>query len=206
MSDCCDVSSIERLRERQRSTLLVVLLINAVMFVVIVAAALIADSSALLADSLDNFGDAVTYALSLAAVAGSLRAKARVALFKGALILAAALGVLGQVVYRLWVPSVPVFELMGAFSLVALVANAVCLTLLWRHRDEDINMSSVWECSRNDIAGNVAVFAAAGGVWWFEAGWPDLVVALALALLLLRSGSGILRSARRELASSPASN
>lgn len=206
MNDCCDLSSIERLRERQRSTLIAVLLINAVMFVVIVAAALIADSSALLADSLDNFGDAVTYALSLAAVAGSLRAKARVALFKGVLILAAALGVLGQVVYRLWVPSVPVFELMGVFSLVALVANAACLALLWRHRDEDINMSSVWECSRNDIAGNVAVFAAAAGVWWFEAGWPDLVVALALALLLLRSGSGVVRSARRELAASPASN
>jgi len=201
MSDCCDVSSIERLRERQRSTLIAVLVINAVMFVVVVAAALVADSSALLADSLDNFGDAVTYALSLAAVAGSLRAKARVALFKGVLILAAALGVLGQVIYRLWVPSVPVFELMGLFSLVALVANATCLALLWRHRDEDINMSSVWECSRNDIAGNVAVFAAAAGVWWFQAGWPDLVVALALALLLLRSGSGVIRSARRELAS-----
>lgn len=201
MSDCCDVSSIERLRERQRSTLIAVLVINAVMFVVVVTAALVADSSALLADSLDNFGDAVTYALSLAAVAGSLRAKARVALFKGVLILAAALGVLGQVIYRLWVPSVPVFELMGLFSLVALVANATCLALLWRHRDEDINMSSVWECSRNDIAGNVAVFAAAAGVWWFQAGWPDLVVALALALLLLRSGSGVIRSARRELAS-----
>ncbi len=201
MNDCCDVSSIERLRERQRSTLIAVLAINVVMFVVIVAAALIADSSALLADSLDNFGDAVTYALSLAAVAGSLRAKARVALFKGVLIVAAALGVLAQVVYRLWVPSVPVFELMGVFSLVALVANAVCLTLLWRHRDEDINMSSVWECSRNDIAGNLAVFAAAAGVWWFGAGWPDLVVALALAALLMRSGTGVIRSARHELKS-----
>lgn len=201
MNDCCDVSSIERLRERQRSTLIAVLAINVVMFVVIVAAALIADSSALLADSLDNFGDAVTYALSLAAVAGSLRAKARVALFKGVLIVAASLGVLAQVVYRLWVPSVPVFELMGVFSLVALVANAVCLTLLWRHRDEDINMSSVWECSRNDIAGNLAVFAAAAGVWWFGAGWPDLVVALALAALLMRSGTGVIRSARHELKS-----
>lgn len=200
MTDCCDSSAIERLRERQRGTLVLVLVINAVMFFVVLAAALWAGSSALLADSLDNFGDAVTYAMSLAAVFAGAAAKARVALFKGLLIVVAAIAVLAQVAYKLVHPAVPVFEVMGLFSLLALLANSICLALLWRHRHEDINMSSVWECSRNDIAGNIAVFAAAFGVWLFEAGWPDLVVALMLAGLLLRSGIGVIRSARAELA------
>lgn len=199
MTDCCDSVAVERLRVRQRGTLVTVLLINAVMFFVVLGAAIWSGSSALLADSLDNFGDAVTYAMSLAAVFAGAKMKARVALFKGVLIMAAAIAVLVQVGYKLVHPAVPVFEVMGLFSLLALVANSACLALLWRHRDEDINMSSVWACSRNDIAGNLAVFVAALGVWAFEAGWPDLVVALALAGLLLRSGTGVIRAARAEL-------
>ena len=71
-------------------------------------------------------------------------AKARVALFKGGLILLAALAVAGQIAYKLYVPSVPVFEVMGIFSALGLAANGACLALLWRHKDEDVNMSSVW--------------------------------------------------------------
>jgi Co/Zn/Cd efflux system component len=176
-----------------------VLAINAIMFLVIAAAALYGDSAALLSDSLDNLGDALTYALSLYVVARGSAAKARVALFKGALILLAALVVLGHVVYRVWVPGEPLFEVMGLFSVLGLIANGVCLGLLWRHRHEDINMSSVWECSRNDIAGNIAVFLAAGGVWLTGSAWPDLVVGGALALLLMRSAGRVIGAARREL-------
>ena len=200
MQDCCDAgSSAETLKERQRGTLLAVLAINAVMFVVIVVAAYAAQSKALLADSLDNLGDALTYGLSLIAVRRGATAKAKVALVKGLLILLAALFVAGQIVYRLTNPQVPEYEIMGAFSLLALVANAACLWLLWRHRDEDINMSSVWECSRNDIAANVSVFLAAGAVWLFDAGWPDLAVAAGLVLLLLRSAVRVISAAVREL-------
>jgi len=115
--------------------------------------------------------------------ASANRAKARVALFKGGLILLAALAVMAQIAYRLlFNPAVPVFEVMGLFSAVGLAANLTCLLLLWRHRHEDVNMSSVWECSRNDIASNLSVFAAAGAVWLTGSGWPDLVVASALCL------------------------
>ena len=200
MSGCCDNDcSLDALQHRQRRTLKVVLVINAVMFAVIVVAAWIAGSSALLADSLDNLGDAFTYVLSLYAVSRGTAVKARVALFKGALILLAACAVVAQIVYKLFVPVVPVFELMGLFSLLALGANGFCFYLLWRHRYEDVNMSSVWECSRNDIAGNVAVFLAAGGVWLTGSGWPDIVVALALVVLLLRSALRVIRDARRQL-------
>jgi Co/Zn/Cd efflux system component len=88
---------------------------------------------------------------------------------------------------------------MGGFSLLALLANGLCLLLLWRHRHEDINMSSVWECSRNDIAANLSVFVAAGAVWFTGSGWPDMVVAIGLVFLLIRSSGRVISSAFKEL-------
>ena len=200
MNGCCNHDcSLEQLHGRQRGTLQIVLAINALMFLVIVAAALYAKSSALLADSLDNLGDALTYGLSIYAVSRGIAVKARVALFKGVLILLAALTVAAQIAYSLFVPSVPVFEVMGLFSLLGLAANSVCLLLLWRHRREDVNMSSVWECSRNDIASNISVFIAAGAVWFTGSGWPDIVVALGLTWLLMRSAFRVISSAIAEL-------
>lgn len=200
MSGCCDNEcSIDALRERQRGTLQIVLGINAIMFLVIVVAALYSRSTALLADSFDNLGDALTYGFSLYVVSRSNSAKAKVALFKGFLIFLAAMVVLSQIIYRLNVPSTPIFEVMGAFSILGFAANAVCLYLLWKHRDEDVNMSSVWECSRNDIASNLSVFVAAGAVWLTGTGWPDIIVALGLALLLLRSAYRVISSAWGEL-------
>lgn len=201
MSGCCndDGCSLNGLQQRQRGTLKAVLAINAVMFVVIAAAALYGTSTSLLADSLDNLGDALTYALSLYAVSRGAAIKAKVALFKGGLILLAALLVLSHLVYKLFNPGLPIFEVMGLFSLLGLAANSLCLFLLWRHRHEDINMSSVWECSRNDIASNLAVFVAAAGVWYTGAAWPDTVVAVGLVWLLMRSALRVIGSARAEL-------
>jgi Co/Zn/Cd efflux system component len=200
MKGCCDHEcTLEPLHERQRRTLHLVLAINALMFFAIAGAAYYAGSSALLADSLDNLGDALTYALSLYAVSRGAAVKAKVALFKGVLIFIAALTVVAQITYRLFVPGVPVFEVMGIFSLAGLAANSMCLFLLWRHRHEDVNMSSVWECSRNDIASNVSVFVAAGAVWFTGSGWPDIVVALGLSVLLIRSAIRVISSAMAEL-------
>jgi len=197
MSGCCDDNgSLDRLRERQRGTLQIVLGINAMMFFVIVAAALYGKSTALLADSLDNLGDALTYGLSLYAVSRSAAVKAKVALFKGGLIFLAAVVVASQITYKLFVPSLPIFEVMGAFSVLSLAANSLCLFLLWRHRHEDVNMSSVWECSRNDIVSNLSVFVAAGAVWFTGSGWPDIVVALSLVGFLMRSAIRVISSAR----------
>ena len=201
MTDCCSDKecAIEALKARQSATLKIVLAINAVMFVVELASGLVARSTALLSDSLDNLGDALTYGLSLYAVTRGARSKAKVALFKGCLIMAAGLFVLGQVIYGVLHPGMPVFETMGIVSLIALAANGACLALLWKHRTEDVNMSSVWECSRNDIASNIAVFIAAGAVWLTQSGWPDLIVGLALAFLFLRSAISVSASALREL-------
>jgi Co/Zn/Cd efflux system component len=204
MSGCCEGGcELNALHGRQRTTLKIVLTINAVMFFVIVAAALYAGSVSLMSDSLDNLGDAITYALSIYAVAKGGQVKARVAMFKGALILAAALAVAGQIIYKVMHPAVPIFEAMSAFSLLGLAANGICLYLLWRHRNEDINMSSVWECSRNDIASNLSVLVAALGVWATGSAWPDLFVAFCLVMLLLRSAIRIITAARRELRTPP---
>jgi Co/Zn/Cd efflux system component len=200
MGGCCeDDCAVDAVSGRQRKTLRVVLGINAVMFLVIAVAALYGRSTALLADSLDNLGDALTYGLSLYAVSRGAATKARVALFKGWLIFLAACAVGLQIAYRLIVPGTPVFEVMGIFSLLGLAANSLCLYLLWRHRHEDVNMRSVWECSRNDIMANLSVFVAAGAVWLTGSGWPDIVVALVLVWLLLRSSNRVITSAMAEL-------
>lgn len=200
MKSCCDTGcAAETLRERQRGTLAKVLWINAVMFGAMVAAAIYGKSTALLSDSLDNLGDALTYGLSLLVVARGTVAKARVALFKGGLIFLAAGVVIAQVIYRLMEPVVPSYEVMGVFSVAGIFANGLCVLLLWRHREDDINMSSVFECARNDIASNLSVILAAAGVWLFASGWPDILVGALLAGILLRSSARVIRGALAEL-------
>lgn len=188
MGSCCENNcAIEKLRERQKGTLKAVLVINTVMFIVIAGGAFYGKSTALLSNSLDNLGDALTYGLSLYAVSQGAITKAKVALFKGSLIFMGACVVLAQIIQRLIVPVLPSYEVMGVFSLTDLATNSLCLFLLWKHRKEDINMSSVWECSRNDIASNLSVFIAAGAVWFFESGWADIFVASCLMILLFNS-------------------
>lgn len=200
MGDCCnDSCAVEALQQRQRGTLWAVLIINAVMFFVIATAAFYGNSSTLLSDSLDNMGDALTYILSIYAVSRGTQTKARVAFFKGGLIFLAACFVAGEIIYKQFVPSMPVYEIMGIFSLLSLAANALCLYLLWRHRAEDVNMSSVWECSRNDIAVNISVFITAGAVWLTASAWPDVIVATCLVIMLLRSGWRVMMSAKKEM-------
>jgi Co/Zn/Cd efflux system component len=172
------------------------------MFIVIAAAAFYGKSTALLSDSLDNLGDALTYGLSLFAVSQGPVTKARVALFKGGLIFIAACCVVAQIVYRLVSPVLPSYEVMSIFSLAGLAANGICLFLLWRHRHEDINMSSVFECSRNDIATNLSVIVAAIGVWAFNSGLPDIIIATLLAALLLKSSARVIKGALSELSQS----
>ncbi len=189
MANCCTDKEceIEALRNRQYSTLKIVLIINAVMFVVELTAGLFSGSLSLLADSLDMLCDALVYGFSIYVVARGARLKAVAALSKGGIMAAFGFFVLGQAIYKILFPNVPQFETIGAIGLLALSANGLCLAMLWRHRTDDINMSSVWLCSRNDIVANISVLFAAIGVWTTNSGWPDIVVGLALAVLFLRS-------------------
>ncbi len=202
MSNSCSspIVNLASLRDRQRRVLVGVFGINVVTFAVMVAGSVLSGSSALLSGTLDNLGDALTYALSFAVVGASAHAKARVALVKGLLILGAALAVAGQIVWRLTELHAPVASTMSAAAVINLIANAACLKLLSPHRHGDINMSSSWECSRNDVIEGVAVIGAAAAVWMFASPWPDLLVAVALLAIFLRSAIRVLGNAWREFA------
>lgn len=201
MSDCCNCEVDTRaLAARQRQMLLVVLGINAATFVMMVGASVLSGSSALLSGTLDNFGDAVTYGLSFAVVGASATAKARVAFFKGLLILGAAVAVAIQIAWRVTHPETPIVEAMGTAAVLNLIANAVCLHLLTPYRTGDLNLSSAWECSRNDVIEGAAVIVTAGAVWLLGSAWPDIAVAVVLLAVFLRSAVRVLGSARRALA------
>jgi Co/Zn/Cd efflux system component len=180
------------LQAHQRRTLIFVLVINAMTFFMMIAAATSSKSSSLLSGALDNFGDALTYALSFAVIGLANTVKARVALFKGFLIMGTAVAIAFQIVWHLFHMETPIFETMSIAAIINLAANALCLALLHRYRDSDVNMSSVWECSRNDIFEGFAVIAAALFVWVFDSGWPDILIAFILLIMFFRSATRVL--------------
>ena len=195
MDTCCAV--IPDVTRRQRRVLTIVLALNAAMFALELGTGLLARSTALVADSADMLGDALVYGLSLYAVGRGETWKARAALLKGGLMAAFAAGVLGQAALRLVRGGAPIAEAMGAVGLVALAANALCLLLLWRLRDDDVNMRSAWLCSRNDVVANVAVLLAAAAVRATDSGAPDLAVGLAIAAMFGTSAARVLRDGLR---------
>ena len=197
---CCSNLDLVNLHAGQRRVLAWVFGINVAAFAVMVVGSVLSGSSALLSGTLDNLGDALTYALSLAVVGASTEAKARVAVLKGLLILGAAVAVAIQIAWRLTDLHAPVVSTMSVVAAVNLAANVVCLKLLTPYRKGDVNMSSSWECSRNDVIEGVAVIGAAGAVWVFDSPWPDIAVAILLLAIFLRSASRVLRGAWQELA------
>ncbi len=201
MDACCTekAGALERLRERQAATLRIVLILNATMFIVELVSGLLAGSIALIADSLDMLGDALVYGFSLYVVGHTPIWKARAALAKAAVMGLFGAFVLGQLLYKISVPEIPAYETMGAVGALALLVNGACFALLWRHRAEDLNMRSVWLCSRNDVIANVSVLVASLAVWRLKSAWPDLIVGAIICALFLRSALVVTREARNEL-------
>ncbi len=200
---CCqtpDTDPSAHNNPRWRLILWIALIANAGMFVVEIVAGIAADSRALQADALDFFGDAANYAISLGVAGMALAWRAKAALFKAATMLAFGLWVIGYAVYGLAVGSSPEPQTMGLIGTLALLVNAAVALLLFRYREGDANMRSVWICSRNDALGNIAVLAAALGVFGTGQAWPDLLVAGIMAGLAIWSSSEVFTQARRELA------
>lgn len=197
MDSCCEnkASELAALRERQGRVLYLALAINALMFVIEFSAGWLAGSTALLGDSLDMFGDASVYALTLFVLQRSERARTGAALFKGICMLLFALLVIADALRQLVTPELPQAGWMGAISLLALCANGLCFALLYRHRSDDLNMRSTWLCSRNDLLANTSVLVAAVLVQLYASRWPDFAVGLAIALLFLHSAWQILGQA-----------
>lgn len=196
MDSCCSTETIAN--GARRRVLWIVLAINATMFVVELAVGLLAGSVALQADSLDMLGDTLVYGFSLFVVTRGPVWKGRAAVLKAAIMFAFAAAILVQVAIKLVTQTVPTAELVGLTGFVVLAANLVCLSLLYRHRADDINMRSTWICSRNDIVANVAVIASAGAVALTASIWPDVAVSLGIVVLFLRSAIGVYLEARRQ--------
>jgi Co/Zn/Cd efflux system component len=178
-----------------RRVLVVVMMLNAMMFVLEFGAGLIADSAALMADSVDMLGDAAVYGISLYALDRSLRWRAGMALAKGGFILILGLGVLVEIGLKIVWGHPPASGLMLIFGAMALVANLSCVGLLWPYRQHDVNLASTFECSRNDVIANLGVIAAAFLVSLTASPWPDVAIAAIIAFLFFRSALRVVRDA-----------
>jgi Co/Zn/Cd efflux system component len=159
----------------------------------------LANSTALLADSLDMLGDSLVYGFSLYVLWRGAVWKASAALLKGAIMALFALGVLVELIDKIISGIVPSAEAMGIVGVLVLFGNGVCFLLLFRYRSDDLNMRSTWLCSRNDIVANISVLAAAAGVSIFHSAWPDILVGAAIAAVFLKSAWAILRESVVEL-------
>ncbi|PSL10255.1 cation diffusion facilitator family transporter [Marinobacterium halophilum] len=193
MSDCgCEM---EARNAQERKTLLIVLMINAAMFVFEFGLGWLAQSTGLVADSLDMLADASVYAISLYAIGRSERLKHRAARYSGLLQIGLALLVLVDVLRRFLLGSEPVSGLMMLVGAVALVANVTCLRLIMKHRDSGVHMRASLIFSANDVIANIGVMLSGVLVWWLGSRLPDLLIGLVIALLVLRGGVRILQDA-----------
>jgi Co/Zn/Cd efflux system component len=199
MAGCCgEEVRFDGMSAAYKRRLWLVIVINASMFAVEMAAGQAAQSQALKADALDFLGDALTYGLSLAVIGMAVRVRATAALVKGLSLLAMGVWVLGTTLYHVLYLGVPQAGIMGGIGFLALAANVASVLLLMGYKDGDSNVRSVWLCSRNDAIGNVAVMLAALGVWGSGTGWPDVIVAAAMAGLFVNSAVQIIRQAQGE--------
>lgn len=198
---CCQAKAAElsKLKQKQSRVLWIVLLINAGMFVIEFGAGIRAGSLSLTGDSLDMLGDALVYASSLYVINKSVKAQAGAAFLKGVIMFVFAIAVFARASYQFFTGANPEASVMGIIGIVALLANLLCLLLLTRHRNDNLNMSSVWLCSRNDIIANTSVLAAAALVFLTHSILPDLAVGLLLTFVFAKSAGKVLSQSWREM-------
>ncbi len=196
MSGCgCE---LEMKNKEQSRVLIQLLAINAVMFVAEIIAGIIGESTALIADSLDMLADATVYAIGLYAVGRSLAAKAKAAHISGIFQVMLGLGVLFDIVRRFIVGSEPESLMMMAVGVVALIANTVCLRLIYKHRQGEAHMRASWIFSKNDVIANLGVIIGGALVAWLASPWPDLIIGLIIAAIVIRGGVRIIKDTNGE--------
>lgn len=186
-------ASASDMEKKDAGVLKILLAINALMFVVEFSVGWVAQSTGLIADSLDMFADAAVYGLALYAVGRSSFLKVRAAHFSGWLQMLLAFGALLEVGRRFWFGSEPVSTLMMSFGLIALAANVYCLILIGKNKDGGAHMKASWIFSANDVIANTGVILAGALVAWTGSPYPDLVIGLLIGLIVLNGARIILR-------------
>ncbi|MFM2007534.1 MAG: hypothetical protein RLZZ09_3189 [Pseudomonadota bacterium] len=189
---------------RYRRVLWAALIINAAMFGIELAGGLHAGSVSLLGDAVDFFGDAANYGISLVVLGMAVSWRARAAFFKGLTMGGFGVFVIGRAAWSAAAGTLPEPVTMGVIGTLALLANVSVAAMLYTWREGDANMRSVWLCSRNDAIGNLAVMAAALGVFGTGSGWPDMAVATVMGVLALIAARSVIQQARAELRLVPA--
>ena len=194
MTSCCEAKKHEltTMRAKHSRVLWAVLIINIIMFLVEGIFGWLAHSTSLLADALDMFGDALVYGFSLLVLTRSAKWQAMASLTKGIFMLAFGLGVLVEAIYKTFFSTIPDTTIMGIIGSLALIANIICFYLLYQYRDDNLNMSSTWLCSRNDLIANLGVLLAASFCYLLMSRWPDILVGSLIVVLFLRSAVKVL--------------
>lgn len=196
--DCC-APEVEQGGESWKKILKIALVLNLIMFFVEVVASVTSSSMSLQADALDFLGDAFNYGISLYVASSTLKKRATVSILKGMTMLGFGLFILVQVLVKVRLQELPEPPVMGVIGTLALVVNVSVAILLYKFREGDSNMQSVWLCTRNDAIGNVMVVTAAFLVHMTQSGWPDWITGSILAILAISSGIRVLKLARQEL-------
>jgi Co/Zn/Cd efflux system component len=184
---------------RFRVALWIALAVNLSMFVVEGIASMTSGSVSLLADAIDFFGDSANYLLSLTVLSMGMVSRGRAAMVKGLTMGAFGIFVLVRAGWVATQGIAPEPFTMGLVGLLALAANMAVAVMLFRFREGDSDMRSVWLCSRNDAIGNIAVMAAALGVFGTGSAWPDLIVAGIMGGLAITAGFSVVRHARSDI-------
>ncbi len=190
--------------KKQRRVLGPLLAINGLMFGMEFVLGIVGQSSGLIADSMDMLADAIVYGLALYAVGRGNRSKIRAAHVSGIFQIALAMGVIVDVIRRFVFGSEPESILMMAIGCLALMANVGCLAIIAKHRHGEIHMRASWVFSKNDVIANLGVIAAGGLVTLLGSPFPDLVIGLLIAMIVMRGGIGIVRDAEEEKNNLPA--
>jgi|TARA_R110000868_G_scaffold141256_3_gene357602 cobalt-zinc-cadmium efflux system protein len=183
---------------RQRKTLWIVLILNVAIAAAFFATGAAGDSSALIANGLDNTSDSLVYGISLFALSRSDKWKRVAANVSGGLLLIFAIGILVDAMRRYYVGSEPLGPLMTVMALIAALVNGACIWLLKRVEAPDVNVRAANTFSFNDFISNGGILVAGGLVWWLGSSWPDLLVGVAVAGLAAWGGVSILRDAHGE--------
>ena len=191
--NCCAVDLNNADGKTLKKVLFLVLFINLGMFFVEVVNGFISHSNALLADSLDMLGDAFVYGISIAVLFKHPSVRAKASLVKGITMLLLGLFVVGGSIFKIINPIIPIAETITIIGSLALLVNAVSFVLLLKHKAKDLNVRSAWICSRNDVVANIGVIIAGLLVARFNSMWPDVVVGLIIAFIVIQSSFQIIK-------------
>jgi len=198
MSNCNCEQEVKNIQER--SVIITLLLINAVMFIIEFTVGLLSESTALIADSLDMLADAAIYGIAFYAIGKPLIKKAKAAHLSGILQVTLGLLVILEVIRRLVTDSEPDSLLMLVAGSLALVANLICLRLISKYKDGEVHMRASWIFSKNDVIANLGIIISSGFVYLFDSRYPDLIIGLAISLIVIRGGILIIKDASSEIA------